>query len=325
MRIEKLWCNLLYHVTSLSIIIIGVAFCENLLYRGKPKARPYFDPTMSTEVTALAMEPAYLHCIVHNLGTAEYLVKMSLAPGLSGNPPSSFELSSSQLVIRTAWIRQSDRQIISVQDVTVTSDYRFQISHRKHSNDWCLIIKHATANDTGAYECLLSTDPPLRFVKYLHVVENNVSISGSPVVKDGDTIVVRCAITLLTPTGILPSSILWYINDTLIPSTKNIKYHHYVTVSKKSIISELRVRAATITDSGVYSCRCENAPVREMYVAVKGNKHVRRFELIKYSREWTYRACKTDCFLSELRYIMQMQGIHWHNDLFVAHFVEVNK
>ncbi|KHJ43907.1 hypothetical protein D918_05960 [Trichuris suis] len=92
-----------------------------------------------------------------------------------------------------------------------------------------------------------------------------------------------------------------------------------------SIISELRVRAATIADSGVYSCRCENAPVREMHVAVKGNKSMRRLELIAYFREGIYCARTTDCFLSELRYIMQMQSIHWHNAPFVARFVEVNK
>uniref|UniRef100_A0A5S6QKG5 Ig-like domain-containing protein n=1 Tax=Trichuris muris TaxID=70415 RepID=A0A5S6QKG5_TRIMR len=241
MYVQKLCCSLMPQLASVALLI-GIARCENLRYHERPSSRPYFDPTMRPEVTALATEPAYLHCIVHNLGSAE-----------------------------TAWIRQSDRQIISVQDVTVTSDYRFQISHRKYSDDWCLIIKHTTANDTGAYECLLSTDPPLRFVTHLYVVENNVSISGSSVVEEGGTIIVRCAVTLMVASGSLPSSVLWYANGTLIPYTKNIKYHHYVTVSKMSLISELRVRAATFIDSGVYSCKCDNAPVRELHISVKGN------------------------------------------------------
>ncbi|KHJ43904.1 immunoglobulin V-set domain protein [Trichuris suis] len=204
------------------------------------KDKPYFDPASDTEVTVPATGAAYLHCKVHNLGKVEI-----------------------------AWIRQSDRQVISVQEDMVINDDRFQMFHRKNSNDWCLIINHSNFNDSGAYECLLSTDPPLRLTMRLHIVENNVSISGTSHVEEGDTIVVRCAIKLKVKTGNLPSSILWYVNDTLISFKKNTKYNRYTTKGRAAIISELRVRAATLSDSGVYSCKCENAPARKFQVTVE--------------------------------------------------------
>uniref|UniRef100_A0A5S6QLE9 Ig-like domain-containing protein n=1 Tax=Trichuris muris TaxID=70415 RepID=A0A5S6QLE9_TRIMR len=217
-----------------------LAIFNGIHYRAHAKEKPYFDPATDTEVTIPATGPAYLHCAVHNLGSVEI-----------------------------AWIRQRDRQVISVQESMVINDHRFQMLHRKNSNDWCLIINQSNLNDSGAYECLLSTDPPLRHVTRLHVVENNSSISGTSHVEVGDTIVVRCAVKLKVRAGRLPSVILWHVNDTLISFKKNMKYNRYATTSRTALISELRVRAATLSDSGIYTCTCENAPVRKFQVTVE--------------------------------------------------------
>ncbi|KFD66685.1 hypothetical protein M514_21202 [Trichuris suis] len=132
-------------------------------------------------------------------------------------------------MLKIAWIRQSDRQVISVQEDMVINDDRFQMFHRKNSNDWCLIINHSNFNDSGAYECLLSTDPPLRLTMRLHI-----SFNAAP---------------------IMPS----------------LEYNRYTTKGRAAIISELRVRAATLSDSGIYSCKCENAPARKFQVTVEAS------------------------------------------------------
>ncbi|KAL1242249.1 Zwei Ig domain protein [Trichinella spiralis] len=203
---------------------------------------PGFHSLLKSDITVAATEPAYLHCKVENQG-----------------------------LYQTAWIRLADRQVLSVDNVLVTNDNRFQVSHRKRSNDWCLIIKHTVEKDSGTYECILSTDPPKRFSVRLNIVENEITISGSKEVDEGDTIIIKCRVSNVVHNGHLPSAVWWYANNTIISFIQNDRFQKSTQSVENGLVSELRIADARPWDSAIYSCEGNNTPRRFIEINVKGN------------------------------------------------------
>jgi len=107
--------------------------------------KPEIDTKVSSQMNVLLDDPAYLHCRIMNRG--------------------DFEVT---------WIRHRDRQLLTVGEDRFTDDHRFQISYRKDGDnveDMTLLLRYTRKNDSGIYECQVSTDPPLRFLVTLNVLE----------------------------------------------------------------------------------------------------------------------------------------------------------
>merc|ERR1712126_220869 len=64
-----------------------------------------------------------------------------------------------------SWIRASDVTVLSVGHLTFSSDERFSVLEiprpRLAASDWSLIVKNASVEDSGMYECQVNTDPKM--------------------------------------------------------------------------------------------------------------------------------------------------------------------
>nr|XP_045591695.1 zwei Ig domain protein zig-8-like [Procambarus clarkii] len=102
---------------------------------------PVFDPGVTSNVSAVEGQTAHLVCRVNNLGTKT-----------------------------VSWIRHRDTHILTVGSFTYTSDHRFSALHREGTNEWTLQIRHPVVDDTGLYECQVSTKPIRAYLVSLEVV-----------------------------------------------------------------------------------------------------------------------------------------------------------
>ena len=62
---------------------------------------------------------------------------------------------------QVSWIRQADLHILTIGRYTYTTDLRFEAEHSPGSAIWTLAIRAARHNDSGLYDCQISTKPLL--------------------------------------------------------------------------------------------------------------------------------------------------------------------
>ncbi|XP_064095210.1 uncharacterized protein LOC135207413 [Macrobrachium nipponense] len=151
--------------------------------QGNP-SHPTFDAATPKNVSFLAGQSAYLHCLVHNLANKS-----------------------------VSWIRQRDLHILTVGRYTYTTDQRYQVIHSQGSKDWILKIKSAQERDSGNYECQVSTKPVTTYVVHLNVYTvARAEIIGSPdlYVDVGSTINLTCVIAHKTDP---PAYVRWFHNN----------------------------------------------------------------------------------------------------------------
>ena len=67
-------------------------------------------------------------------------------------------------------MRARDLHLLTVGRFTYTSDDRFRAVHQQGSDDWLLKIHYAQDRDRGAYECQVSTTPPMTHTIYLDIL-----------------------------------------------------------------------------------------------------------------------------------------------------------
>ncbi len=63
--------------------------------------------------------------------------------------------------IKVSWVRHNDLSLLTVGRYTYISDLRFSAVHDSLQEDWKLQIERPAVNDTGIYECQISTTPPM--------------------------------------------------------------------------------------------------------------------------------------------------------------------
>ena len=93
---------------------------------------PLINQYHSSNVTALSGVSATLNCRVHQLGNKT-----------------------------VSWIRGDNLHLLTVGRYTYTSDLRFEAHHVPHSLDWSLIIRNPQTEDSGLYQCQVSSTPHL--------------------------------------------------------------------------------------------------------------------------------------------------------------------
>ncbi|XP_076646356.1 zwei Ig domain protein zig-8 [Halictus rubicundus] len=185
---------------------------------------PYFDTTISPNVTGLVGETVQLPCKVKNLGNRS-----------------------------VSWIRHRDTHLLTVRTYTYTADQRIVLDHTPHSDDWFLRIRYAQKRDTGTYECQLSNTPPVSRYFYLTVVEPVTEIAGGPdfFINKGSTINLTCLVRYAPEP---PSVIIWSHNHEAINFETPRGGISLVTERGPVTSSRLLIQSATKEDSGQYTC-----------------------------------------------------------------------
>lgn len=139
----------------LLVLIVILDFTDGMYYSNhqriedssKPTPQPpdpHIVPSMSKNATVRRGDPAFLSCVVENLG--KYTV---------------------------SWISQRDLRILTIDRITYTADERFQSLHNADTNEWILHIKWTERKDTGIYECQISTMPVRSLALYLIVLNDS--------------------------------------------------------------------------------------------------------------------------------------------------------
>ncbi|EFN83452.1 hypothetical protein EAI_07832, partial [Harpegnathos saltator] len=105
------------------------------------ESEPYFDTSVSANVTGLVGKTVELLCKVKNLGNRT-----------------------------VSWVRHRDIHLLTVGRYTYTSDQRFEATHKFHGEEWKLCIRYPQEKDSGVYECQISTTPPIGHRIHLTVV-----------------------------------------------------------------------------------------------------------------------------------------------------------
>ncbi|KAF0307038.1 Beta-1,3-galactosyltransferase 5 [Amphibalanus amphitrite] len=72
-----------------------------------------------------------------------------------------------------AWLLQPDHRLLTVQEKTFTQDKRISAQYFRQTELWTLYILNATVNDTGTYECQVSSHPWVRLFVRLKVTDPN--------------------------------------------------------------------------------------------------------------------------------------------------------
>ena len=71
---------------------------------------------------------------------------------------------------QVSWIRQSDLHILTAGRYTYTTDLRFEALHRPGSALWTLAVRAPRRNDSGLYDCQISTTPEMAVEVQFNVV-----------------------------------------------------------------------------------------------------------------------------------------------------------
>lgn len=193
------------------------------------KISGYFDLRFSQNVTTIAGQTAFLNCRVRNIGRKT-----------------------------VSWVRHADINLLTVGKYTYSSDERFVPLQNDETGDWTLQIKYAVPKDSGAYECQVSTTPPIGLVIYLSVVEPKTTIIGGPdiYINTGSTVNLTCVI-LQSPFP--PQQIQWTHNNKKINYDSPRGGVSVITEKGETTTSYLLVQRAKSGDSGKYCCIPSNA------------------------------------------------------------------
>ncbi|TMW52428.1 hypothetical protein DOY81_002486 [Sarcophaga bullata] len=177
-----------------------------------------------------------------------------------------------------SWIRKRDLHILTAGSTTYTSDQRFQVLRPENSGNWTLQIKYPQPRDSGIYECQINTEPKMSLSYTFNVVELKATIIGPTdlYVKSGSDINLTCKI-MQGPHEL--GNIFWYKGSEIIDMTTNqneIDSGKRITVENDwsdGLTSRLKIRRASSSDTGNYTCVPTIAKSSSVYVHVIIGEH----------------------------------------------------
>ena len=179
---------------------------------------------------------------------------------------------------QVSWVRKGDGHLLSVGDDIFIGDSRFQAQRIPASDLWTLQIRSAQVNDTGDYECQVSSnEPKISRVIHLRIVgefnfsdlkrfegtlvyspdnsfaplnyyaEPLVSIKGAPdmYVKNGSPVTLHCHVSSFLQS---PAHVDWLLNGTVLFHVKN--HPHNTKPTTKGVAGKF-----LLLDDSIFSAR----------------------------------------------------------------------
>lgn len=173
-----------------------------------------------------------------------------------------------------SWIRHDTSAFLAVNNFVYASSGRFKVFHevirrpssRGYGNDlgrrrvssveeWRLSVNPVELEDSGLYECQVSTTPHISHFMRLTVIEPLTSIVGTKelFIESGSTINLTCVIH----TGgqsMGGKHIFWNYNGKIITHDRNRVGTIVINRRTHDIVTSLIITRAQTSDSGTYAC-----------------------------------------------------------------------
>lgn len=172
-----------------------------------------------------------------------------------------------------SFVRQRDFHILTNGHTVYTNDQRIEIVHAAKSHDWILVIKRANLNDSGIYECQISTTSGSHsLVFHLQIVTPRARLEGHDQefhLVRGSTISLTC---IVDEAPSPPQYVFWYHEERMV--NYDLKSDSSVSVvtknghSSKETRSTLTIQNATPENAGNYTCKPSNAVAASIQVFV---------------------------------------------------------
>ncbi|XP_045156445.1 zwei Ig domain protein zig-8-like [Mercenaria mercenaria] len=231
-------------IISLYVITIGYKTVSGS--RVKTVAQlPSFRETQSN-YTFLARDSAVLFCSIQNLGARTVVWRKATYP----NP-------------------------LTVGKMTYVPDDRYQVHHIPERGEWNLNIKNIRLNDSGIYECQISTkEKYIRkliqvIVKDRPYADPAIGINGPQKIRKGEILVLSCN---ATGGKSAPDDLDWIKDHRKLISDKSgrINITKHISYVTNTIISNLTIKQVVSNDAGAYECRTTDAMVKKVNIDVTG-------------------------------------------------------
>ncbi|KAF2358661.1 Immunoglobulin V-set domain [Trinorchestia longiramus] len=171
---------------------------------------------------------------------------------------------------KVSWIRRDDLHVLTTELMTYTSDKRFRAAHVRGSPFWTLEVNSPRVNDSGVYECQVSSQPKIfRRIK-LDVTVPVSRILGSTEVymKAGSDINITC----LLHGHKQPTHVNWYHFGNGSDARKEVNAGErggiQLVTDRRTGTSWLLVHQATWRDAGNYTCAPDFSVPSEVQVHI---------------------------------------------------------
>ncbi|XP_071110549.1 kin of IRRE-like protein 2 isoform X2 [Haliotis cracherodii] len=241
--ISSLYCRLLQLIIFL-VISVALSGCSESVKRQLTPTPKFLPGNMNVTVREGAM--AVLPCKIRNLGTK-----------------------------KVAWRRLNSDQFLTIGKITWIKQVNMMVEHESQPGDittWDLLIKNVKANDTGIYECQITSTQEYAYHVQLNVVgppitNPAISVIGSTYVDYGEPIKLICN---ATGGPHIPEEIDWFKDGDKIDAHKyeDIVITKYRSLRSQSMTSELLVDRSTTDHSGTYICRSSQDVIASIKVTV---------------------------------------------------------
>ncbi|KAL4227896.1 hypothetical protein ACF0H5_013337 [Mactra antiquata] len=189
---------------------------------------------------------AVLYCSIQNLGSRQVIWRKNTFP----NP-------------------------LTIGTLVYAPDDRLQVHHIPEKGEWNLFIKNLQQNDSGLYECQVSSKEKY-FRRLIRVIvldrpyaDKAIVIQGPQEVNKGEDLVLSCN---ATGGKSAPNDLDWVKDNQILMSDKSgrINITKYISLLTNTIISNLTIKNVSPLDDGEYECRTTDAMVKTFTVEVKG-------------------------------------------------------
>ncbi|KAA0184589.1 hypothetical protein HAZT_HAZT002441 [Hyalella azteca] len=160
---------------------------------------------------------------------------------------------------KVSWIRRDDLHVLTTELMTYTSDKRFRAAHVRGSPFWTLEVNNPLVNDSGVYECQVSSQNKIyrRITLNVTVPVSHILGSHEVYLKAGSDMNITCVLEGHKR----PTHVTWYHvgngSDEVREVNAGGRGGIQVVTDRRTGTSWVTVAQTTYRDAGNYTCAPE--------------------------------------------------------------------